>query len=152
MNSEGSWGSPKAEYRGNIDTSGIDTFVVAKICPFDASRAQDHGAYCAGERDCEIGRQRKCARSRGQCRETAFSRSRPRGARREGPRTAANRTGGSNPARFLCYIKDLLAVQAVSSEPVSGSWEVEFPVKQGKKQGISTYLANMVEFSAESTR
>ncbi len=30
-------------------------------------------------------------------------------ARREGPRTAANRTGGSNPARFLCYIKDLLA-------------------------------------------
>ncbi len=30
-------------------------------------------------------------------------------ARRKGPQTAASRTGGSNPARFLCDIKDLLA-------------------------------------------
>ncbi len=37
---------------------------------------------------------------------------------------------GSNPARFLFYIKDLLAVQAVSSEPVSA----EFPVIQGKNR------------------
>ena len=30
-------------------------------------------------------------------------------ARRQGPQTAANRTGSSNPALFLCDIKDLLA-------------------------------------------
>ncbi len=29
--------------------------------------------------------------------------------RREGPQTAANRTSGSNPTRFFCDIKDLLA-------------------------------------------
>ncbi len=45
-------------------------------------------------------------------------------ARRKGPQTAANRTGSSNPARFLFYIKDLLAVQAVRSEPVSGAGAV----------------------------
>ena len=53
---------------------------------------------------------------------------------RQGPRTAANRTGSSNPVRFFCYIKDLLAVQGISSEPVSGGWVPEFPVKQGKNR------------------
>ena len=51
--------------------------------------------------------------------DTSFSRSRSRGGPAQGPRTAANRTGSSNPALFFCDIKDLLAVQAVSSEPVS---------------------------------
>ena len=41
---------------------------------------------------------------------------------------AANRTVGSNPVRFLCDIKDLVAVQGVSSEAVSAA----LPVKQGK--------------------
>ncbi len=54
-------------------------------------------------------------------------------ARRQGLRTAANRTGSSNPALFFCDIKDLLAVQGVSSEPVSP----EFPVKQGKNREFS---------------
>ena len=54
-------------------------------------------------------------------------------ARRQGPRTAANRTGSSNPARFFCDIEDLLAVQAVWSEPVSP----KFPVKQGKNREFS---------------
>ncbi len=54
-------------------------------------------------------------------------------ARRQGPRTAANCTGSSNPVVFFCDIKDLLAVQAVSSEPVSG----DFPVKQGIYREIS---------------
>ncbi len=46
-----------------------------------------------------------------------------RAARRQGPRTAAKRTGSSNLARFFCDINVLsLAVQAVSSEPVSGGW------------------------------
>jgi hypothetical protein len=45
-----------------------------------------------------------------------------------------------------------MGVQAVRSEPVSGGWAPEFPVKQGKKQGILTYLANMAELLAESIR
>ena len=36
-----------------------------------------------------------------------------RAARRQGPRTAAKRTGSSSPARLFCYINDLLAVQVV---------------------------------------
>ncbi len=56
-----------------------------------------------------------------------------RAARRTGPRTAANRTDSSNPARFFCDIKDSLVVQGVSSEPVSP----EFPVKQGKNREFS---------------
>ena len=35
-----------------------------------------------------------------------------RAARRKGPRTAANRTDSSNPARFFCDIKDSLVVRA----------------------------------------
>jgi len=49
-------------------------------------------------------------------------------ARRKGAQSAANRTLGSNLTRFSFYIKDLLAVQGVSSEPVSA----EFPDMQGK--------------------
>jgi len=61
MNSEESWGSPGADFRGNIDTLGIATFAVAKIHRLDACRAPHHGAYCVRERDCEIGQERKCA-------------------------------------------------------------------------------------------
>ncbi len=43
MNSEGSWGSPEADFRGNIDTLGIATFVAAKICLLDSYRVPDHG-------------------------------------------------------------------------------------------------------------
>ncbi len=46
---------------------------------------------------------------------------------------AVKRTSGSNPTRFFCDIKDLLAVQGASSEPVSP----EFPVKQGKNREFS---------------
>ena len=56
-----------------------------------------------------------------------------RAARRQGPRSAAKRSGNSNPARKYRYIKGLLAVQGVSSEPVSP----EFPVKQGKYREFS---------------
>ncbi len=37
-------------------------------------------------------------------------------AGRQGPRTAANRTGSSNPVRLFCNIKDLLA-EGVGFEP-----------------------------------
>ncbi len=37
-------------------------------------------------------------------------------AGRQGPRTAAKRTGSSNPARFFCDINDLLA-EGVGFEP-----------------------------------
>ena len=97
--------------------------------PFHACQARNRAA----EPDFEIGRERKCLRSRGQRRKTSFSRSRSRGGPAQGPRTAANRTGSSNPALFFCDIKDLLAVQGVSSEPVSP----EFPVKQGKNREFS---------------
>ncbi len=73
-------------------------------------------------------------------REAADNSERPRSpgparaaARRKGPQTAANRTDSSIPALFFCDIKDLLAVEAVSSEPVSP----EFPVKQGKNREFS---------------
>ncbi len=57
----------------------------------------------------------------------------PVSAGRQGRRTAENRTDSSNLVRFFCYIKDLLAVQAVSSEPVSA----DFPVKQGNNRKFS---------------
>ncbi len=75
-----------------------------------------------------LNRTSKLARRENVC-EAADNAERPRSlgpacaaARRQGPRTAANRTGSSNPALFFCDIKDLLAVQAVWSEPVSGGW------------------------------
>ncbi len=43
-------------------------------------------------------------------------------ARREGPRTGANRIGSSNPDRKLFYIKGLVAVRGASIEPVSRAW------------------------------
>ena len=70
----------------------------------------------AAEPDFEIGQERKCLRSRGQRRKTSFSRSRSRGGPAQGPRTAANRIGSSNPALFFCDIKDLLA-EGVGFEP-----------------------------------
>ncbi len=83
-----------------------------------------------------LNRTSKLARRENVC-EAADNAERPRSpsparaaAGRQGPRTAAERTGSSNPARLFCDIKDLLAVQAVSSEPVSP----EFPVKQGKNR------------------
>ncbi len=83
-----------------------------------------------------LNRTSKLARRENLC-EAADNAERPRSlgpacaaARRQGPRTAAKRTDSSNPARFFCDIKDLPAVQAVWSEPVSP----EFPVKQGKNR------------------
>lgn len=50
----------------------------------------------------------------------------------KGPQTAANRGAGSDHIWFFSYIKDLVAVQAVLSEPVSA----RIPCLSGKVQGI----------------
>ncbi len=97
----------------------------------------------AAEPDFEIGQERNCPRSRGQRRKTWFSRSGLRGGPAPSPRTAADRTGCSKPARFFCDIKDLMAVQAVWSEPVSGA-EATISLLNREKTG------NFHEFARES--
>ncbi len=137
MSSEGSWGSPKADLLATPTLWDIATFAVAKFPPLNACRRSvtEHIAHVNGTA--------KLARRESVC-ETADNAERSlslgppcAAARRPGPRTAANRTDGSNPARFFCYIKDLLAVQAVSSEPVSP----EFPDKRGKNREFSRFWA-----------
>jgi hypothetical protein len=47
MNSEESWGSPGADFRGNIDILSVAAFAVAKIRRLDAYRAPYHSAWSA---------------------------------------------------------------------------------------------------------
>ena len=106
MHSEGLWDSPEADCHSSFDTLGHGYLPEAAVHAIHAYHARNRVA----EPDFEIGQERKCLRSRGQRRETSFSRSRSRGAaRRKGPQTAAKRTGSSNPTRKYCYIKDYLA-------------------------------------------
>ncbi len=130
MSSERLWDSPEADSRSNFNTLGHGYLSEAAIRA--PSRMPKRGIA-------RLNRTSKLARRENVC-EVAENAERPRSlgpacaaARRQGPRTAANRTGSSNPAVFFCDIKDLLAVQGVSSEPVSP----EFPVKQGKNREFS---------------
>ncbi len=112
MSSEGFSGFPEADSRSNFNTLGHGYLSEAPFTHAKRGIAR-------------LNRTSKLARRENVC-EAADNAERPRSlgparapARRQGPRTAANRTGSSNPALFFCDIKDLLAVRGVSSEPVS---------------------------------
>ncbi len=108
MSSEGLWDSPEADSRSNFNTLRHGNLSELTVrAPLRIPRTTREIAW--------LNRTSKLARRENVC-EAADNAERPRSlgparaaARGEVPRTAANRTGSSNPARFFCYIKDLLA-------------------------------------------
>ena len=151
MSSEGPWGSPKADLRATPTPWVIATFAMAKIPPLNACRrsATVHIAHVNGTA--------KLARRESVC-ETADNAERSlslgpacAAAGRQGPRTAAKRTGSSNLARFFCYIKDLLA-EGVGFEPsVCQSIALHKPLNSLINSGWST-RAKGEEVSPVETR
>ncbi len=108
MSSEGLWESPEADSRSNFNALGHGTLSEATVRALHACQAWTRAA----EPDFEIDQERNVC-------EAADNAERPRSpgparaaARRQGPRTAANRTGSPNPTVFFCDIKDLLAERA----------------------------------------
>ncbi len=67
-------------------------------------------------------------------------------ARRQGPRTAANRTGSSNPVRFFCDIKDLLAEGREAGANLSLAAGRPISLLNREKQGIFAILGDLMEF------
>ncbi len=116
MSSEGLWDSPEADSRSNFNALGHGSLSEATVRALHACQAWTRAA----EPHFEFGQER--TRRENVC-EAADNAEGPRSpgpargaARRQGPRTAAKRTGGSNPVRLFCDIKDLLA-EGVGFEP-----------------------------------
>ena len=63
--------------------------------------------------------------------------------RRDGPQTAANRIDSSKSGPKFCDIKDLLAVQRVSSEPVSGAEETISLLNREKTGNFQSGTGNL---------